>query len=58
MNYGRFARRPSLGLKSIRPVTYNTLQHGYLLLQYVILVNLGFHMCGHCLSTFVPFSQA
>ena len=27
-NCGRFARRHSLGLKSIRPMTYNTLQHG------------------------------
>ena len=28
VNCGRFARRRSPGLKSIRPMTYNTLQHG------------------------------
>ena len=29
-----------------------------LLLRDVILVNLGFHMCSHCLPMLVPFSQA
>ena len=29
-----------------------------LLLRDVISVNLGFHMCSHCLSMLIPFSQA
>jgi len=29
-----------------------------LLLRDVILVNLRFHMCSHCLSMLIPFSQA
>ena len=29
-----------------------------LLLRDVILVNLSFHMCSHCLSMLIPFSQA
>ena len=40
-NCGRFAG------KSIRPMVN-------LLLRDVILVNLGFHMCSHCLSMLIP----
>ena len=53
-----FARRRSSGLKSTRPITYNTVQQTLLLLRDVILVDLGFHMCAHCLSMLAPFSQA
>ena len=57
VNCGLFARKLSLGLKSIRLMTYNTLQHGEPTSpRDFILVNLGFHMCS--LSMLIPFSQA
>ena len=39
-------------------MTYNTLKHGEHTFGDVILVTLGFHMCGHCISMLSPFFQA
>ena len=36
-------------------MTYNTLKHGEHTFRDVILVTLGFHMCGHCISMLSPF---
>ena len=44
----------SLGIQSIRSMTYNTLQGETTSPRYYI-VNLGFHMCSHCLSTLSSF---
>ena len=65
-NCGRFARKRLLGFTSIRQApdspddTWHTTLYKMvnLLLRDVVLVNLGFHMCSHCLSMLVPFFQA
>ena len=50
--------RPTVFARPIRPMTYNTLQHGENAFRGVILVALGFHTCSHCLSMHIPFFQA
>ena len=56
-NCGHFARKRLLGFESISPMTYVSNMVN-LLLRDVVLVNLGFHMCSHCLPTLVPLFQA
>ena len=53
-----FAWPRSPGNESIRPMTYNTLQHCEHTSRGVTLVTLGFRMWSHCLSMLIPFFQA